>query len=83
MLFYITRLEAKVERLEGKIQVKDREIATITRTVRYLEYFEMEIFDVFCIIDVFELCIRKPNPQQPLRPKLTSCSRKEMSFKEL
>ncbi|RXH78682.1 hypothetical protein DVH24_002200 [Malus domestica] len=28
----ISRLEAKVERLEGQLQVKDREIATMTRT---------------------------------------------------
>lgn len=32
LLSDITRLEAKVERLEGQLQVKDREIATITRT---------------------------------------------------
>ena len=32
----ISRLEAKVERLEGQLQAKDREIATITRTVRNL-----------------------------------------------
>ncbi|ESW26754.1 hypothetical protein PHAVU_003G145300 [Phaseolus vulgaris] len=32
LLSDISRLEAKVERLEGQLQVKDREIATITRT---------------------------------------------------
>ncbi|PON79569.1 Afadin/alpha-actinin-binding [Trema orientale] len=32
LLSDITRLEAKVERLEGQLQAKDREIATITRT---------------------------------------------------
>ncbi|GAU35210.1 hypothetical protein TSUD_204860 [Trifolium subterraneum] len=32
LLSDISRLEAKVERLDGQIQVKDREIATITRT---------------------------------------------------
>ncbi|KAG4970108.1 hypothetical protein JHK85_036529 [Glycine max] len=32
LLSDISRLEAKVERLEGLLQVKDREIATITRT---------------------------------------------------
>lgn len=34
LLSDISRLEAKVERLEAQIQAKDREIATITRTVR-------------------------------------------------
>lgn len=34
LLSDISRLEAKVERLEGQLQAKDREIATITRTVR-------------------------------------------------
>ncbi|KAK1567158.1 hypothetical protein Q3G72_008768 [Acer saccharum] len=32
LLSDISRLEAKVERLEGQLQAKDREIATITRT---------------------------------------------------
>ncbi|EXB54737.1 hypothetical protein L484_012837 [Morus notabilis] len=32
LLSDITRLEAKVERLEGQLQAKDREIATMTRT---------------------------------------------------
>lgn len=30
----ISRFEAKVERLESQLSAKDREIATITRTVR-------------------------------------------------
>lgn len=33
LLSDISRLEAKVERLEAQLQAKDREIATITRTV--------------------------------------------------
>ena len=33
LLSDISRLEAKVERLDAQLQAKDREIATITRTV--------------------------------------------------
>lgn len=86
-LFYrllsdITRLETKVERLEGQLQAKDREIATITRTVRNFYFKKREVLLFCCFIDLFGFCIRKPKPRRPLRPKLKSCSRSEMSFKE-
>lgn len=41
LLSDISRLEAKVERLESQLQAKDREIATITRTVRSSDLCEV------------------------------------------
>lgn len=41
----ISRLEAKIERLESQLAAKDREIATITRTV-----ISFRILD-YCIVD--------------------------------
>jgi len=41
LLSDISRLEAKVERLESQLQSKDREIATITRTVRSSDLCEV------------------------------------------
>ncbi|KAG4957428.1 hypothetical protein JHK85_043808 [Glycine max] len=43
LLSDISRLEAKVERLEGQLQVKDKDIATITRTVDAYESKNQEL----------------------------------------
>jgi uncharacterized small protein (DUF1192 family) len=44
LLSDISRLEAKVERLEAQLQGKDREIATITRTVCNLLFCQSKVF---------------------------------------
>lgn len=46
----IARLEAKVERLEALLQQKDREIATITRTVSPIK-FQLKLFSLRLLFD--------------------------------
>lgn len=46
----IARLEAKVERLEAQLQQKDREIATITRTVSPVK-FQLRCFFLRLLIN--------------------------------
>lgn len=83
LLSDISRLEAKVERLEGQLQAKDREIATITRTVRNLQSCKSDFILVSYFYWLFWnlSMIRKLKLQQLLSPKLTNYSRSAMSFR--
>lgn len=82
LLSDISRLETKVERLESVIQAKDREIATITRTVQSRTSLNsmISLSNLYSTRKFFP--IRKPKLRQLLKLKLTSYSRRRMSFRE-
>lgn len=80
----VSILESKVERLESQLLAKEREIATMARTVRQFLLYIFLIFhnwDPFCSV-LSSNVIRKLRLQQISKHKLISCRKREMNFKK-
>lgn len=79
----ISRLEAKVERLEGQLQAKDRELATITRTVRNFDFYLRKLFLIYSSWIFLELLYQEAKATAAFKAQIEKLQQERDEFQRM